>query len=202
MTQSPGLRKSVGFYLARPLVRLLARTGISPTVITLLGFLLAVGAAVLAGRGSFIIAGVVLLVAGLFDIMDGALARYTQKTSIFGAVLDSTLDRCSEVALLLGISFWYAGQQELRWVLLAGLALMGSLLVSYIRARAEALGLLCQVGWFTRAERVILLALGLLLGQDFPNAIVIVLAVIAVFSFVTVGQRLVCVWQQTRIKRS
>ncbi|MFH1775485.1 MAG: CDP-alcohol phosphatidyltransferase family protein [Chloroflexota bacterium] len=201
MSQSPGFLKSIGFYLARPLVRLVARTGIPPTIITLLGFLLAVGAAVLVGRGNFIIAGVVLLVAGLCDIIDGALARYTQQTSIFGAVLDSTLDRSSEVALLLGISIWYGGQQELRWVLLAGLALMGSLLVSYIRARAEAMGLACQVGWFTRAERVLVLSLGLLLGR-FPYALVITLAIITVFSFVTVGQRLFCVWQQTRIKRS
>jgi CDP-diacylglycerol--glycerol-3-phosphate 3-phosphatidyltransferase len=160
-----------------------------------LGFLLAVGAAALIVTGHLFAAGFVVLFAGFFDMLDGALARYTNQTTCFGAVLDSILDRLSEAVLLVGILLYVSDQSSVA-VLLVFLALFGSLLVSYIRARAEALDLECQVGLFTRAERVIVLALGLLLNQ-----IVIALAIIVVFSFFTFGQRLIYVWQQTRIMR-
>ncbi|GAH63631.1 unnamed protein product, partial [marine sediment metagenome] len=113
----------------------------------------------------FLLPGFVVLIAAFFDILDGALARRTNQTTHFGAVLDSTLDRLAEAVVLLGILFLYAREQAVAEILLVSLALLGSLLVSYIRARAEAVGLECQVGLFTRAERVIVLALGLLLNQ-------------------------------------
>ncbi|GAH64925.1 unnamed protein product, partial [marine sediment metagenome] len=143
--------------------------------------------------GHLFAAGFLVLLAGFFDILDGALARYTNRTTRFGAVLDSILDRLAEAAVLLAILVLFA--RELPVALLVCLALLGSLLVSYIRARAEALGLECQAGLFTRAERVIVLALGLWLNQ-----LVIALAIIVVFSFFTAGQRLVYVWQQTRVR--
>ena len=186
-------RKALARYFTQPAVRLIARTSITPNAITWFGFLIAVGAAVLIARGHLFIAGWLVLVAGFFDILDGALARYTNRTTRFGAVLDSTLDRLSEAVVLFGILVLYAGGQSLAEVLLVCLALLASLLVSYIRARAEALGLECQVGLFTRAERVIVLALGLLLNQ-----IAIALAIVVAFSFITVGQRLVYVWRQTK----
>ncbi len=194
MAKSSGVRRTVGNYLTQPAVRFLARISITPSIITWFGFLLAVGAAALIVTGHLFAAGFVVLFAGFFDMLDGALARYTNQTTCFGAVLDSTLDRLSEAVLLIGILL-YVGNQSLVAVLLVFLALFGSLLVSYIRARAEALDLECQVGLFTRAERVIVLALGLLLNQ-----IVIALAIIVVFSFFTFGQRLIYVWQQTRMK--
>ena len=194
MAKSPGVRRTVGNYLTQPVVRFLARISITPSIITWFGFLLAVGAAALIATGHLFAAGFVVLFAGFFDMLDGALARYTNQTTCFGAVLDSTLDRLSEAVLLIGILL-YVGNQSSVAVLLVFLALFGSLLVSYIRARAEALDLECQVGLFTRAERVIVLALGLLLNQ-----IVIALAIIVVFSFFTFGQRLIYVWQQTRMK--
>ncbi len=157
------------------------------------------GAALLIVNGQLLAAGLVVLVAGYFDILDGALARYTNRTSRFGAVLDSILDRLSEGVLLLGILVLYAGEQSAVMVVLVGLTLLGSLLVSYIRARAEAAGLECRVGLFTRTERVIVLTLGLLLSH-LANALAIALAIIVVFSFITVGQRLVYVWQQTRLR--
>jgi CDP-diacylglycerol--glycerol-3-phosphate 3-phosphatidyltransferase len=167
--------------------------------------LLAVGAAALIITGHLFAAGFVVLFAGFFDMLDGALARHTNQTTRFGAVLDSILDRLSEAVLLLGILVLFLLVEELsvlftllakEWsILLVCLALSGSLLVSYIRARAEALGLECQVGLFTRTERVIVLALGLWLNQ-----VVIALAIIVVFSFFTIGQRLIYVWQQTRIR--
>ena len=194
MAKSSGVRRTVGNYLTQPAVRFLARISITPSIITWFGFLLAVGAAALIVTGHLFAAGFVVLFAGFFDMLDGALARYTNQTTCFGAVLDSTLDRLSEAVLLIGILL-YVGNQSSVAVLLVFLALFGSLLVSYIRARAEALDLECQVGLFTRAERVIVLALGLLLNQ-----IVIALAIIVVFSFFTFGQRLIYVWQQTRMK--
>jgi len=175
----------------------LARTPVTPSTITWVGFILALGAAALVITGHLLAAGFVVLIAGFFDILDGALARRIGQATPFGAVLDSTLDRLSEAVLLLAILVLYWGAPSV--VLLVFLALLGSLLVSYIRARAEAVGLGCQVGLFTRAERVVVLALGLLLSH-IANALIIALAIIAVFSFFTVGQRLVYVWQQRRIR--
>jgi len=197
MMRLSGVRKTLGYYFAEPVVRLLARTPITPNALTWSGFLVSVGAAVLIATGHLFAAGFVVLVAGLFDILDGALARRTNRTTRFGAVLDSTLDRAAEAALLIGILVMYAGEQSTSGVLVAGVAWLGSLLVSYIRARAEALGLECQVGIFTRPERVVVLALGLLLSY-FDSALFIALVVIAVLSLVTAGQRVLYVWRQTK----
>jgi len=197
MSKLSGFRKDIACHFTRPVVQLLAKTPITPNIITWFGFLLAIGAVVLIITGHLLSAGVVVLIAALLDMLDGALARYTNRVTRFGAILDSTLDRLSEAALLLGILVLYARNPSVPQIVLVGAALLGSLLVSYIRARAEALGLECQVGLFTRAERVVVLALGLLLSQV-DNALVIALGVIVAFSFFTAGQRLFCVWQQTR----
>ncbi len=194
MANLSAVRYTVANYLTQPAVRLLTRTSITPSTITWFGFSLAVGAGALIITGHLFAAGFLVLLAGFFDILDGALARYTNRTTRFGAVLDSILDRLAEAVLLLAILVLFARDQSVAQILLVSVALLGSLLVSYIRARAEALGVECQVGLFTRAERVIVLALGLWLNQ-----VVIALAIIVVFSFITVGQRLVYVWQQTRV---
>ena len=192
------VRKALAYRFTEPVVRFLSRTPITPSAITWFGFLLTVGAAALIITGHLLAAGFVVLIAGFFDMLDGALARRTNQATRFGAVLDSTLDRLSEAVLLLGILVLYAREQSITGILLVSVALIGSLLVSYIRARAEALGLECQVGLFTRAERVIVLALGLLLSQIAYAFLFIALAIIVVFSFFTVGQRLVYVWRQTK----
>ncbi len=193
MIKLPEVRKASAYYLTEPVAGLLARASISPNTVTWFGFLLAVGAAALIATGHLLVAGLLVLISGFFDILDGALARRTNQVTRFGALLDSTLDRLSEAVLLFGILVLYIGDQSFAPILLVCLALLGSLLVSYIRAKAEAIGLECQVGLFTRAERVVVLALGLLLNQ-----IVIALAIIVVFSFFTVGHRLIHVWRQTR----
>ncbi len=197
VTKLSEARKTVAYYLTQPAVRLLAKTPIAPNAISWFGFLVTVGAAALIITGHPFAAGFVVLIAGFFDILDGALARSTNRTTQFGAVLDSTLDRLAEAVLLLGILVLYTREQSTAGILVVGVALVGSLLVSYIRARAEALGLECQVGLFTRAERVVVLALGLLLSQ-IDYALIIALAIIVVFSFITVSQRLVYVWRQTK----
>lgn len=197
MTRLSGVRKTLGNYFSEPMVRLLVRTSVAPNTLTWLGFLVSVVAAVLIGTGHLFAAGFVVLVAGFFDIIDGALARRTNRTSRFGAILDSTLDRAAEAALLIGILVMFAAEQSVTGVLVAGVAWLGSLLVSYIRARAEGMGLECEVGVFTRPERVVVLALGLLFSQ-FANALIIALAVMAVLGLVTAGQRAVHVWQQIK----
>jgi len=190
--------KTVAYYLTQPAVRLLAKTPITPNAISWFGFVVTIGAAALIITGHLFAAGFVVLVAGFFDLLDGALARSTNRTTKFGAVLDSTLDRLAEAVLLLGLLVLYARAQSVAEILVVGVALIGSLLVSYIRARAEAVGLECRVGLFTRAERVVVLALGLLLNQ-IDYALITALAIIVVFSFITVSQRLFYVWRQTKI---
>ena len=199
MAKLSEVRKALAYRFTEPVVRFLSRTPITPSAITWFGFLLTVVAAALIIKEHLLAAGLVVLIAGFFDILDGALARHTNQTTRFGAVLDSTLDRLSEAVVLLGILVLCAEEQSIAGILLVGFALIGSLLVSYVRARVEVLGLECQVGLFTRAERVIVLALGLLLNQ-ISYALIIALAIIAVFSFFTAGQRLLYVWQQTKVR--
>jgi CDP-diacylglycerol--glycerol-3-phosphate 3-phosphatidyltransferase len=197
VTKLVEIRETAARYLTQPVVRLLAKTSISPNALTWFGFLLSVGAAALIVTEHLFAAGFIVLVAGLFDMLDGALARHTNKTTRFGAILDSTLDRITEAVLLLGLLVLYAREQSIVGVLLVGIALPSSLLVSYTRAIAEAAGLNCKVGLFTRAERVIVLALGLLLSQ-IDYALITALGIIALFSLFTVGQRLLHVRRQMK----
>jgi CDP-diacylglycerol--glycerol-3-phosphate 3-phosphatidyltransferase len=148
---------------------------------------------VLIATGNLAAGGGVVLFAGFMDMLDGALARRTGRVTRFGGVLDSTIDRIAEGLLLLGIMYLYADEGSTSGVLLTGGVLLSSLLVSYIRSRAEAAGIECLVGLFTRPERVILLALGLFINQLF-----IALAVIAAGSTFTVAQRLFHVWRQVK----
>jgi CDP-diacylglycerol---glycerol-3-phosphate 3-phosphatidyltransferase len=189
-------RKSLGAIFTQPVVRLLSRTSITPNTVTWVGFLIITGAAVLAGLGYFLFAGLVVLLAGYFDIIDGALARQTQRVTRFGGVLDSTLDRLSEAVVLIGLMAYYIFRPEISqpWIiLLLGLSMISSFLVSYIRARAEGAGVKCEVGISTRTERVLLLALGLIINQ-----VLIALLIITLMSAVTVVQRLAYVYRETR----
>ena len=191
------VRKAAYGCFTEPVVRVLARTPITPNSLTWFGFALAIGAAVLIAMGHLIIAGVIVLFGGFFDMLDGALARRTKRVTLFGSVLDSTLDRLSEGALLLGVLVLFSGEGSDIGVLLVSIVLVASTLVSYIRAKAESLGIECLVGVFTRPERVIVLALGLLINQ-----LEITLGIIAGFSFITIGHRLVYVWRRARNRKA
>jgi len=199
MARLAEVRKNAANYLTRPVVRFLSRTPITPDTITWLGFLLTVGAAVLIVTGNLIAAGLVVLFAGFLDMLDGALARFNNQATRFGAILDSTLDRLAEAALLLGILVLFASQQLVAESFLAGITLLGSLMVSYVRARIEEEGLECKVGLFTRPERVIILALGLLLSW-IDYVLIIALIITALFSFFTMIQRLLYAYRQTKAK--
>jgi len=183
--------------VTQPIANLLARTPLTPNAVTWLGFCITIVAAALISTEHLFAAGIVVLVAGFFDMLDGALARATNQVTRFGGILDSTLDRLSEAVLLLGLLAVFARGGEVAESLLVGFALLGSLMVSYIRARMEGLGIECRAGLFTRPERVIVLALGLLLS-GFDYVLVIALSIITFFSYYTAGQRLIYAWKQTR----
>ena len=162
----------------------------SPNALSLVGFLLSLLAASQVALGHLLWGGLLVLVAGFVDLLDGAVARLGGKATPFGAVLDSALDRLSEAAVLLGLVVHFGGSSM---VYLIYAVLVGSFLVSYIRARGEGLGLVMETGLFTRGERVVALALGLV----FPVALWPALALIALLSWFTVGERLFSVWQKT-----
>jgi CDP-diacylglycerol--glycerol-3-phosphate 3-phosphatidyltransferase len=178
-------RRRISVRVTTPLAKLLAHTPITPNVLTWMGFLLTCIAAVIISRGYLLWGGIWVLVAGFMDMLDGALARNTGRVSRFGAVLDSTLDRLSEGVVLLGVIFILARDGSELGAVLAGATLTLSFSVSYIRARSEGMGVECSEGWFTRTERVIVIALGLMLNQ-----IILSLFIVATLSLITATQRL------------
>ena len=189
------IRRNLAYRITNPIVGILSKSGITPNALTLINLALNIVAAYVIATGHFLLGGGLVLVSGLFDLLDGALARFTKQTTKFGAILDSTVDRISEAALLCGLLIWYLARGGRLEIVLIFAVLIGSFLVSYVRARAEGLGWQCQIGLFTRAERVIVLAIGLLINQIF-----IALCVLVVFAFTTVVQRLVYLWKQGKIK--
>ena len=178
------------------LARLLQKTGITPNALSYTGFALTVLSALVLAAGHLRWGGVLLTLAALFDMLDGALARETNQMSKFGAFLDSTLDRYSESVTLLALAFYYITfQPQARTELfLIFLTLVGSLMVSYTRARAESLQIECKVGILQRPERLTILIAGLITGWMLPA-----LWVLAIFTNVTALQRVHEVyWRTTR----
>jgi len=191
----PAVRSRVQLTMEQ-LVRPLARRGIAPNVITLLGFLLSLVAGIAIWRNAWPWAGLLVLVASGFDMLDGALARVSGQKSLFGAFFDSTLDRLSEAAISAGLVALYLAQRNDLMVMLALGMLIGSQMVSYTRARAEGLGLECQVGLFQRPERIIALGLGLLIPS--PLVLDLVVILLALLTLFTTAERIWHVWQATR----
>ena len=193
------IRGNLARRVTDPIVGVLSRSGITPNTLTLINLALNIVAAYFIATGHFIIGGVLILGSGLFDLLDGALARFSKQTTKFGAVLDSTVDRVSEAATLCGLLIWYVAEEGATLeIVLVLVVLAGSFLVSYIRARAEGLGWQCQVGLFTRAERVIVLAIGLLVSGVSIHSVFVAICILAVFVLVTVVQRLVHLWKQQK----
>lgn len=176
----------------------LAAIGMTPNTATLLGLLLNIITAAVIATGSLRLGGVLLLFAGTFDLVDGALARVRNQKTTFGAFFDSTLDRYSEGIVLLGVVMYAlmpaAAAQRMWLIPLTYVAAISSLMVSYTRARAEGLGLDGKSGLMARPERVILLAIGLLLGD--PKLLVWAVGILAVTSTLTSVQRIVAVWRK------
>lgn len=195
------IRRNLVSRFVEPAAGLIAGLGISPNALTWLGFVANLVVAWLLWGGHLFLGGFLVLAAGAFDLLDGAVARRAGKSSTFGALLDSTLDRLSEAALFFGLLAFFVEKGRVQEALLVFAALVGSMTVSYVRARAEGLGLDCKVGWVTRPERVIILALGLMLSPR-PYALLVALWILAVFSNITAWHRVLHVWQKTRKQRS
>ena len=191
LTLTDLLRKRFGGIL-EPIARLVGRTGVSPNAVTLTGVVLNLGVAWILAQGYMRIGGLLLPLVSLFDALDGTLARLTGKRSRFGAFLDSTMDRFSEAIVYLGLLVFYTRSGAGREILLINITIVGSLMVSYARARAEGLGLDCKVGLLTRLERVIVLTVALVLDQV-PTA----LWVLAILTNFTAFQRMYHVWKAT-----
>jgi CDP-diacylglycerol--glycerol-3-phosphate 3-phosphatidyltransferase len=188
--------------VAEVIVSPLARIGMTPNMATLLGLLLNAVAAAIIAFGNLRVGGVMLLFAGLFDMVDGALARIRNQKTTFGAFLDSTLDRYSEGIVLLGVILFALSIQTSTvrtWiVVLAYIAALSSLMVSYARARAEGLGMSLKSGLMARPERVLVLGTGLIIGGE--SWLVWTLAFLAVTSTFTAVQRIVTVWVKLRVR--
>ena len=177
----------------RPLVSALAGAGVTPNALTITGLLLSCVVGIVLALGYEAAGGLLFLFAGLFDTLNGAVARQTNRVTVFGSFLDSTLDRYAEALVFGGLLVLYTGRGLVVEVALVYAVIIGSLMVSYARARAEGLGLDCEVGWLQRPERIALLGLGLIFGLAVP-----VLWLLAVFTNFTVAQRMLHVYRLTQ----
>ncbi len=182
--------------IIRLIVHALALSKIHPNALTFIGLLINVGAAVLMAAGSFRWAAVVIILAALFDMVDGRVARETGQVTKFGGFFDSVIDRYSDLALLVGLLVYYASINRFFYVVLTAVVMTGCVMVSYTRARAECVIPLCKVGFMERPERIVLFIIGALFDRMAP-----VLWVIAVLSNITVAHRMLHTWQQTKSER-
>ncbi len=194
MNVIPQIVKDGFVRLVGPLARAFIRAGIHPNVITTIGTLIVVGAGVAFGFGAIRLGGLLLLVSGVFDILDGQVARHGGMMTTFGAFYDSTLDRVGESAVFAGLAIYFerGGVPAARQTLALGVALAAlamSMLVSYTRARAEGLGLECTVGIAARAERVLLLGVAALFFGSNGMLLFWIVAILALATAITVVQR-------------
>ncbi|GAC1384539.1 MAG: hypothetical protein NVSMB33_13040 [Ktedonobacteraceae bacterium] len=191
-------------YLVALLIRPLVWLGVTPNTLTIIGLLLSIVTAVVIAQGLLFAGGLLVLFAGIFDMFDGAMARVRNIATTFGAFFDSTLDRYSESIILFGLLFyalqrpdlhdavWPFAHEQYWMITVIYVAVVGSLMVSYTKARAEGLGLECKTGLLARPERVIILALGLLSGLS-----IWAVALLAIFSQITACERIIYVWRFT-----
>ena len=186
--------------IVEPLARSLLRAGVSPDTVTVAGTVgVLVGALGFGARGHFIVGLIIVTLSALTDMLDGTMARLRGGSSRFGAFLDSSMDRIADSAIFGAVAFWLAGQGD-RWGLAAALiCLAAGQVVSYVKARAEGLGMTCNVGIAERPERLIAVGVGgLLAGVGLDWGLPAVLWVLAVLSLITIGQRVAHVHGQAR----
>ncbi len=180
-----------GKFLLSQIVRGLSRLHVNPNILTFTGVVISFWAAWNFGFGRFVQGGLIVILAGLFDMLDGEVARVSRSETRFGAFYDSVIDRYSDVIILQGLMVWYARQQMLGYVVLVGVVFMGAVLTSYARARAESLIPTCKVGFMERPERIVLLIIGALSGR--MEAVLWVLAVLGNW---TVINRIYYTWKE------
>jgi CDP-diacylglycerol--glycerol-3-phosphate 3-phosphatidyltransferase len=183
-----------------PIGAALARAGVSPDVVTVVGTIgVVVGSLVFVARGELLIGMLVVAVSVLTDMLDGAIARASGRTSRWGAFLDSTMDRIADGAAFGSLAFWLATEGRKSEAAAALFCLVAGVIVSYAKARAEGLGLRCDVGIAERSERLIIAGFGALLEVfGVPHGLEVVLWLLTVLAVITIGQRMHVVWKQTR----
>lgn len=191
MTVTKAIGVGCGAVIAR-IVRWLALSRIHPNALTFIGLVINIVAAFLFAKGDFRWAAVVVVCAGLFDMVDGRVARATDRVTQFGGFFDSVLDRYSDLALYMGLLVYYASISRFFYIVLTAIVMTGSVMVSYVRARAECTIPKCKVGFLERPERVVLIIIGALFNRMAP-----VLWVIAVLSNLTVVHRMIFTWRKT-----
>jgi CDP-diacylglycerol--glycerol-3-phosphate 3-phosphatidyltransferase len=188
--------RAIGLFfggIINAIVGALALSRVHPNVLTFIGLLINIWAAVLFAAGKFRWAGVVVIGAGLFDMVDGRVARETNRVTKFGGFFDSVLDRYSDLGVLVGLLVYYASINRFFYVVLTAIVMTGTVMVSYTRARAENTIPKCKVGFLERPERVVLIIIGALF-----NRMAQVLWAIAILSNITVIHRMIYTWQETR----
>ncbi len=190
------ITRGIGNFFGRiiqAIVSALALSRVHPNVLTFIGLLINIWAAFLFAYGKFVSAGLVVIGAGLFDMVDGRVARETNRVTRFGGFFDSVLDRYSDLALLVGLLVYYASINRFFYVVLTAIVMTGTVLISYARARAENTIARCKVGFLERPERVVLMIIGALANRMAP-----VLWVLAVLSNITVISRMIYTWEETK----
>jgi CDP-diacylglycerol--glycerol-3-phosphate 3-phosphatidyltransferase len=188
--------RGIGWFfgkIIRKIVEALALSRIHPNVLTFIGLVINVWAAYLFAGGRFRAAGFVVLGAGLFDMVDGRVARETNRVTRFGGFFDSVLDRYSDLFLFMGLLVYYASINRFFYIVLTAIVMTGSVMVSYTRARAECTIPQCKVGFLERPERIVLIMIGALFDRMAP-----VLWVIAILSNVTVIHRMIHTFQEAK----
>jgi CDP-diacylglycerol--glycerol-3-phosphate 3-phosphatidyltransferase len=180
-----------GKFILNQIVKVLSRLRINPNILTFIGVLISFWAAFEFGYGDFFKGGLVIILAGLFDMLDGEVARVTRSVTEFGAFYDSVIDRYSDIIILQGLMVYYAREQMLGYVVLVGVVFMGAVLTSYARARAESLISSCKIGFMERPERIVLLIIG-----GLSNRMEAVLWVLAVLGNWTVFDRIYYTWRE------
>lgn len=183
----------LGHSLDKPLAPVAKKISISPNILTILGFLITAVAAV-AIPFSLVLGGILILLGGFFDMLDGIVARTNGKSTKFGALLDSTLDRYSDSFIFIAVAWYFFDRNNLAGVIFTAGSFIGALLISYVRARAEGIGVACTIGLMERPERVVLLAFGCITGWLFP-----IIVALFFFSHATAIQRILHVYKMTRL---
>lgn len=183
----------LGHSLDKPFAPIAKKISINPNILTILGFMITAAAAASIPFNP-LTGGLLILLGGFFDMLDGIVARTNAKITKFGALLDSTLDRYSESLIFIAVAWYFFDRDNLAGVIFTVGSLVGALLISYVRARAEGIGIRCNVGLVERPERVVLLAFGCIAGWLFP-----VIVALFFFSHATAIQRILHVYKVTRI---
>ena len=188
-----GLIGHIFMFPLRAIISACVALRIHPNVLTFVGVLVNVAAAVALGQGHFITAGIIMVVANIFDFIDGKVARELKAETKFGGFWDSVIDRFSDIALFLGLIYLYSTLGRTDYVMITAIAMMFAIMTSYTRARAESLITRCKVGFMERPERIVLFMIG-----AFTNRMAAVMWVIGVLSVFTVADRIIYTWRELR----